>query len=66
MPEIPERAGELDAYRDGELVVMCHHGMRSARVAAWLRENGFRNVRNLTGGIHAWSLAIDDSVPVYE
>ncbi len=66
MPEVPERIAELDSWRDQELVIMCHHGMRSMRVATWLCENGFSNIRNLQGGIHAWSLQVDDTVPVYE
>lgn len=57
-----------DAVRhdlDQEIVVMCHHGARSAQVAAWLRANGWRNVFNLAGGIHAYAIHVDQSVPRY-
>jgi len=52
--------------RDTQIVVMCHHGMRSAHVAATLTQRfGFRNVANMSGGIDAWSLLIDPNVPRY-
>jgi rhodanese-related sulfurtransferase len=56
-------AGELDPAR--ETVVLCHHGIRSAAAAELLRGRGFRSVRNLEGGIDAWSLDVDPSVPRY-
>ncbi|MGF1573004.1 MAG: rhodanese-like domain-containing protein [Sumerlaeia bacterium] len=65
MPSIAERLGELDEYKDQELIVMCHHGARSQRVAEYLASQGFTNVKNLTGGIHAWSLKVDPTVPTY-
>lgn len=63
MAEIPARAGELS--RESPIVVMCHGGYRSARVAQYLRANGFANVANLAGGIDAWSAEIDPAVPRY-
>lgn len=63
MGEVPSRLTELDP--DDEIVVLCHHGIRSARVAAFLDQQGFRRVANLTGGIDAWSLFIDPNVPRY-
>lgn len=63
MGEVPQRAKELDP--DKEIVVMCHRGRRSNLVAHFLVEQGFTNVHNLKGGIHAWSLEVDPSVPVY-
>lgn len=48
-----------------ETVVMCHLGMRSAQMCQWLIEQGFTNVRNLSGGIDAYSRRIDSSVPLY-
>ena len=48
------------------LVIHCHHGGRSARATAWLLGQGFENASNLAGGIDAWSVAIDPSVPRYE
>ena len=47
------------------LLIQCHHGVRSARAAAWLIEQGFENVTNLGGGIDAWSEKVDATVPSY-
>ncbi len=55
MEEIPARVAELP--RDGVLVVMCHHGPRSLRVASWLRGQGFARAASLAGGIDAWAAA---------
>ena len=63
MMEIPARHAELP--RDKPLVVMCHHGARSANVAYFLEANGFDNAVNLNGGIDAWSVSIDPSVRRY-
>ncbi len=63
MGEIPGRLAELD--RETPLVVMCHSGGRSRRVAEYLQSNGFENVFNLRGGIDAWSTEIDPQVPRY-
>lgn len=60
---IPIRVGELDD--DREIVCICHHGARSMQVAAFLERNGFANVTNLTGGIHAWAVQVDLSMPKY-
>mmetsp|Transcript_10737 Transcript_10737/g.32870 ORF Transcript_10737/g.32870 Transcript_10737/m.32870 type:complete len:245 (-) Transcript_10737:263-997(-) len=46
-------------------VVMCHHGMRSAQMAYYLAQQGFKDVYNLSGGIDAWSNNVDPSVPRY-
>ncbi|HYA34216.1 MAG TPA: rhodanese-like domain-containing protein, partial [Candidatus Binataceae bacterium] len=53
MGDIPARISEIDDSR--EIVVMCHHGVRSAQVAMYLARNGFDRVSNLSGGIEAWS-----------
>lgn len=63
MTEIPERLGELD--RGQPVAVICHAGIRSARVAAFLLAQGFRTVVNIQGGIDAWSLEVDGSIPRY-
>lgn len=47
------------------IVVHCHHGGRSLRVTNWLRENGFPDAQNMTGGIDAWSQEIDSAVARY-
>ena len=63
MREVPERVAEMD--RTKPIVVMCRSGARSRVVAQYLRENGFENVYNLAGGIDAWSLQVDSSIPRY-
>ena len=61
--EVAARLHELD--REQEIVVHCHGGVRSQRIAELLRQNGFERVSNLAGGIHAWSVEIDPKVPTY-
>jgi len=61
--EIPERADELD--REQTLIVHCHSGRRSAQAVRLLKQRGFAKVRNLEGGIDAWSDFIDPTVPKY-
>jgi adenylyltransferase/sulfurtransferase len=63
--ELPQRVAELEEWRARPIVVHCHHGMRSARACELLREGGFQRVENLAGGIEAWSLTVDPSVPRY-
>jgi rhodanese-related sulfurtransferase len=63
MNAIPERLAELDAAQP--VVCICHHGMRSAQVVAFLERQGFDAVYNLAGGIAAWSEQVDTSVPGY-
>jgi rhodanese-related sulfurtransferase len=48
-----------------QTIVMCHHGMRSAQMCQWLINQGFTNVKNLVGGIDAYSDVIDASLPQY-
>jgi len=60
--ELPGRLGELDPGR--EVVVYCHHGLRSAAAVEWLRRQGIPAV-NLAGGIDAWALEVDASLPRY-
>ena len=48
-----------------EIVVMCHHGIRSADVTGWMRQQGWRNVFSLAGGIAAYAEQVDPSVGVY-
>jgi len=63
MGMIADRAGEL--AKDAPLVVMCHGGGRSGRVARYLRDNGYSSVANLAGGIDAWAHEIDPTLPKY-
>jgi adenylyltransferase/sulfurtransferase len=58
---LPEPARDKEA----ELVVFCHHGIRSAQVVAWLRQQGWENVWNLRGGIDAYARQVDPSVGIY-
>jgi rhodanese-related sulfurtransferase len=51
--------------KEAEIVVFCHHGMRSAQVVAWLRGQGWTNVLNMNGGIDAWARQVDPSVGLY-
>jgi len=65
MQELPERLAEIEAWRNQPVVVHCHHGVRSLRVATWLRDKGFAQVQSMQGGIDAWSADVDPSVPRY-
>jgi len=60
---VTDAAGSLDAGR--EIVVYCHHGVRSQRAVELLRARGFRRVRNLAGGIDRWSRDVDPAMPRY-
>ncbi|HEY9691370.1 MAG TPA: rhodanese-like domain-containing protein [Oculatellaceae cyanobacterium] len=48
-----------------ETIVMCHHGIRSATMCQWLMNQGFTNVKNVAGGIDAYSILVDQSIPQY-
>ena len=61
--ELPKRAHELDSSR--EIVAHCRSGVRSAKAVTFLQQAGFRKVKNLAGGILAWSDKVDSSVPKY-
>lgn len=63
--EIPERITELDGWKNEEIVVYCHHGVRSAHAIGWLRQQGFEKLTNLSGGIDAWSVHVDPELPRY-
>ena len=59
-------AGRLDELpRDTPIACLCHHGMRSQQVAAFLVHHGFETVANIAGGIDAWSVQVDTQVPRY-
>jgi rhodanese-related sulfurtransferase len=61
--EIPANLARLEAA--SELVLFCHHGMRSLDAAAWLRSQGVEGARSMSGGIDRWSAEIDPNVPRY-
>ncbi len=62
--ELERRVEELD--REAEIIVMCHHGVRSFHATMYLRDRGFPKVQNLAGGIDGWSVRVDQSVPRYQ
>jgi rhodanese-related sulfurtransferase len=66
MREIPARLAELESAKEGQVVVHCHHGGRSQRVTHFLRQQGFTQAQNMSGGIDAWSEHVDAGVPRYE
>ena len=63
LSEFALRVEELEPAE--EVVVLCHHGIRSMRVACLLAARGFERVANLRGGIDAWSREVDAAVPLY-
>jgi rhodanese-related sulfurtransferase len=65
MSQIQARLDELTPLRERRIVVHCHHGGRSEQVTHWLRRQGFSRVQNMAGGIDAWAVEIDPSLPRY-
>ena len=63
MNAVPLHHGELPA--DQDIVVICHHGMRSQQVAHFLEHQGFSRVHNLTGGVEAWAADVDPTMRRY-
>lgn len=64
MNSVPQALERLRAG-DGQLVVFCHHGMRSLQVTQWLRRQGLEDCVSMAGGIDRWSCEIDPAVPRY-
>jgi rhodanese-related sulfurtransferase len=63
MSQIPGNTDSLDA--DREIVVICHHGIRSRSVGRYLEKVGFKNVINLSGGVAQWAKTVDNQMPTY-
>jgi len=63
MQEIPSRWNELP--RDRDIVVLCHHGLRSLQVANYLQSMGLGRLYNLSGGIAAWAEHVDPAMARY-
>jgi rhodanese-related sulfurtransferase len=61
--QIPSNLARLENAE--QLVLFCHHGIRSLDAAAWLRAQGVESARSMAGGIERWSTEIDPSVPRY-
>ena len=63
MGTVPARLEEIE--RDRDVVVICHHGGRSAQVGIFLEREGFANVINLSGGVAGWAASVDPTMPQY-
>jgi len=65
LAQLPGRIAEIEALKDKEVVAHCHHGGRSRRALEFLKSKGFKNLKNVSGGIDHWSVKIDMSVARY-
>ncbi len=66
MRTVPANLQLIEAKaEEGDVVVFCHHGMRSLQVVNWLREQGVESCQSMAGGIDRWSLEVDPNVPRY-
>jgi rhodanese-related sulfurtransferase len=66
MRTVPGALAKLQSEsQNAPLIIYCHHGVRSLNVVHWLREQGIGACQSMSGGIDAWSLTIDASVPRY-
>ncbi len=66
MQELPAEIQKLEGLAgEGELLLLCHHGVRSLQATQWLREQGLKNCYSVTGGIDRWSREIDSKIPRY-
>jgi rhodanese-related sulfurtransferase len=65
MSQFAQRASELEAFRGKHVVVHCHHGGRSMRVAQWLRQQGFEQAQSMAGGIDQWAAEIEPGMARY-
>ena len=63
LSQLPSRYAELPL--DRPLILLCHHGMRSMQATAWLRQQGYQNAMNLSGGIDDWAQTCDPSMRRY-
>ncbi len=63
--ELPGRLNEIAEYRANEIVVYCHHGMRSQQAIQYLWTQGFSTLKNLSGGIDAWARVVDSKMTRY-
>ncbi len=63
--ELASRVDEIEQWKDEEIVVYCHHGIRSLNAIGQLKHFGFTKLRNLAGGIDRWSTDVDPKAPRY-
>lgn len=59
------RVDEIEDWKDEEVVVYCHHGIRSLNAIGQLKHFGFTKLRNLAGGIDLWTMEVDPTLPRY-
>jgi len=66
MGSVPAELQRLEGLADcGDLLILCHHGVRSLQVTTWLRAHGIENCYSVAGGIDRWSCEVDAGVPRY-
>jgi len=65
MRDIPRAVTEAEIERGRQIIVICHHGIRSRQVALYLEHMGYPDVINLQGGVDAWARDVDPSMPTY-
>ncbi len=65
LSDLPERLSEVGDWKDKEVVVYCHHGIRSAHAINWLSQQGFAKLVNLTGGIDLWAVEVEPEMARY-
>lgn len=65
MSQLAERVAEFKPHAETPIIIHCHHGGRSIRVAMWLRQQGYPQAQSMAGGIDEWSQRIDPGVPRY-
>ena len=65
MSEISTRVAELTPHKQRRVIVHCHHGGRSLRVAEWLRQQGFTGAQSMSGGIDQWAAEIEPGMARY-
>ena len=63
MVDLPRRIGRLDTSR--RVILICHHGLRSAHAAIWLRQQGFKDAVSVRGGIDAYARQAEPKLPTY-
>ena len=65
MQDIPTNVSRGQLPLDRDIVVICHHGVRSRHVASYLEHHGYQRVINLAGGVDAWAREVDRNMPTY-
>jgi rhodanese-related sulfurtransferase len=65
LAQVPFRVGEIADWKERDVVIYCHHGVRSLMAIGWLKLRGFSKLHNLTGGIDRWSVEVDTNCPRY-